>query len=67
MIDNNDTGKLFLEMTCFLVKPHEQSRCRRIVSNAKTRFRNASMRNGEYLAQYPKTPSCGETNDFHHR
>jgi hypothetical protein len=36
-----------------------------MVRNATTQFRNAAMRNGEPLAQYPNTPSCDNTNDFH--
>ena len=66
LIDNNDTGKFVLEMTCFY-KNRRQSRCTRVVRQVKTQFRNAAMQNGEYLVHYPDSPSCDKTNDFHHR
>ena len=66
LIDNNDTGKFVLEMTCFY-KNHDQSRCPRVVKHVKTQFRNVVRQNGEYLAHYPNSPSCDETNDKHHR
>ena len=67
LIDNNDTGTLVLEMTCFY-KNHGPSRCPRVVKHVKTQFCNAIMQNVEYLAHYPNSPSCDdETNDFHHR
>ena len=66
LVENNDAGKFVLEMTC-LYKPNVKSRCPKFVRNTKTQFRNAAMRNGERLAQYPNTPSCDITNDFQQR
>ena len=66
LIEANDAGKFVLEMTC-LYKPNVNSRCPKVVRNAKTMFRNTAIRNGERLAQYPNTPSCDNTNDFTQR
>ena len=50
-----------------MFEPGVKSKCPTVVRNAKSSFRNAAIRNGERLTQYPNTPSCDDTNDFHHR
>ena len=62
----NDIGKFVIEMTC-MYKAGVNSRCPKVVRNAKILFRNAAIKNGESLSQYQNTPTCDDSNDFHQR
>ena len=52
-----------VETVC-LYKPNVQSKCPRVVKNAKILFGNSAIKHGEKLTQYLNTPTCDNSNDF---
>ena len=60
------SGNFAVALECWY-KPRINSRCPKVVRNAKTVFRNLAIRNGERLVQYSNTPTCDSSNDFHQR
>ena len=52
-----DHGRIQMEMTC-LYEPGINSKCPKIVKEAKLALSFAAHKNGEKLTQYSNTPSC---------
>ena len=59
-------GNFAVALECWY-KPNTNSRCPKVVRNAKSLFHNSAIRFGEQLTQYSNTPSCDTTGDFHQR
>ena len=56
-IQPNDVGNFQVELSC-LYKPNINSKCPRVVRNAKRLIDKAAIHSGERLTQYYNTPSC---------
>ena len=61
-----DHGRIQMEMTC-LYEPGINSKCPKIVKEAKLAFSSAAFKNGEKLTQYSNTPSCDENKKYWER
>jgi len=61
-----DRGNIQADVTC-MYKPTSNSRCPKVVKNAKTLMTNEAIRHGEKLTQYLNTPSCDLSKPFHQR
>ena len=56
-IQPNDVGNFQVELSC-LYKPNVNSKCPKVVRNAKRLLDKSAIRSGERLTQYYNTPSC---------